>query len=121
MEQKDKYPWKYMCHLIFDISLFVMMLVSIMLSYFMIHSNPSSLAFQKSGTLVILIALIIEYRDRFFYNNHVYQSIFSKSLTDDYFNTAVKLRRFVSQSTFYFILLRTRGLFKCCVSCAVNV
>ena len=91
MEQKDKYPWKYLRDLLFDVMIFALMLAVIARSYFMSLGDPSSLAFQKAGTLVIVIALLIEYRDQTFYKNHIHQSIISGSLTADYLNTVAKV------------------------------
>lgn len=105
MEQK--YPWKNIRHLLFDITLFTLMLALIARSYFISLDVPSSLAFQKAGTLVIVIALVIEYRDQIFYKNHVHQSIISGGLNADYLKTIAKLRCVIGHSALYFIIIGT--------------
>ena len=83
------------------------MLALIARSYFISLDVPSSLAFQKAGTLVIVIALVIEYRDQIFYKNHVHQSIISGGLNADYLKTIAKLRCVIGHSALYFIIIGT--------------
>lgn len=83
IDKTDQYPWDIVTPHIIDISLFIIMivitLISLIASYYSFRFQGDW--FQRSGSIIVLIAAVIEYRHLNFYSTPSQKSVISGGIS----------------------------------------
>ena len=104
----DAYPWHLARQYFIDIGLFLVMIV---VNYVSLLASIECWGgeldwFQRSGSLTVVLASIIEYRHFDYYqSNHTHQSVLSGALSGIPFCTALaKLRKYIGVFSILFLI-----------------
>ncbi len=109
--RNEPFPWNIIIPYLIDISLFLLMLALATIFYcasLFAWSNDTSW-FQRSGSLIVLMAAIIEYRELNTYSrDHVHNSILSGAMIHSGMLTSLsKYRKLIGKYGIVYLVLGT--------------